>query len=313
MRKEEFVFEGSGGAKLPAVLWLPDGEATHILQIVHGMTEHIGRYDAFARQMTACGIAVAGYDLRGHGRNPGSTVVASFGENGWEASLQDMQLFFEYLDKCFENLEHDLLGFSLGSFLLREYLGSYERVPEVTEQTDAVIGDLEDIENWHPQGESMSCAVTVQEMIAEQLLDREFSEDAVIDFAEQAGWYDPVEGTTLEDAGKVLEAMGLDVERDYSATLSDLEQALENGEKILCGVDNMILYNPLFALIPGRAANHAVQLVAIDYTDPENPQVILNDTGVPNGQGIRHDLDVFMAAWKTSGNYAMFAGKGDAA
>lgn len=197
--------------------------------------------------------------------------------------------------------------------LLREFLGTREGVTELAEQTDAVVGDLEDIENWHPQAESMSCAVSVQEMIAEQLLDQEFSEQAVIDFAEQAGWYDPVEGTSYANTGKVLEAMGLDVERDYDGTLSELMQALADGEKVICGVDNMILYDPRFAAVPGRVANHAVQLVAIDFSDPENPQAILNDTGVENGQGIRHDLDVFMAAWKTSGNYAVYAGKGDAA
>jgi len=116
-----------------------------------------------------------------------------------------------------------------------------------------------------------------------------------------------------DNAGKVLEAMGLEVERDYDGTLPELMQALAEGEKILCAVDNMILYDPRFADMPGRVANHAVQLVAIDFSDPENPQAILNDTGVENGRGIRHDLDVFMAAWKTSGNFAVYAGKGDAA
>ena len=94
MRKEAFEFAGFGGVKLPAVLWLPDGEPRRILQITHGMTEHIGRYEALAENLTAQGIAVAGYDLRGHGQNPGNPDVASFGEDGWEASLEDMHLFF---------------------------------------------------------------------------------------------------------------------------------------------------------------------------------------------------------------------------
>ena len=197
--------------------------------------------------------------------------------------------------------------------IIREFIGIEDIFNEKPEQTEAIVGDLEDVENWHPQGEDMSCAVSVQELIAEQLLDQEFSEAAIIDFAEQAGWYDPIEGTTLDNTGNVLEAMGLEVERDYDGTLSEVMQALADGEKVICGVDNMILYDPRFADMPGRVANHAVQLVAIDFSDPENPQVILNDTGVPNGQGIRHDLDVFMAAWKTSGNFAVYAGKGDAA
>ena len=64
MRTERFVFSGLGGMQLPAILWLPDGEPRRILQITHGMTEHIGRYEAFAETMTVQGIAVAGYDLR---------------------------------------------------------------------------------------------------------------------------------------------------------------------------------------------------------------------------------------------------------
>jgi len=125
MRTEKFAFFGFGGAKLPAILWLPDGEPKRILQIAHGMTEHIGRYEAFAAVMTAQGIAVAGYDLRGHGKNSGNPDVASFGEQGWEASLEDMRLFFEELAARFPGVPHDMLGFSLGSFLLREYLGRW--------------------------------------------------------------------------------------------------------------------------------------------------------------------------------------------
>lgn len=120
MYNETFEFSGCCGMALPAVLWLPDGEPRRILQIVHGMTEHIGRYEAFAKALTAQGIAVAGYDLRGHGQNPGNPDVASFGEGGWEASLEDMRLFFEYLAARFPGVPHDMLGFSLGSFLLRE-------------------------------------------------------------------------------------------------------------------------------------------------------------------------------------------------
>ena len=75
--------------------------------------------------MTENGILVAGFDLRGHGKNAGDPDVASFGEDGWEASIEDMHLFFELLAERFPGLPHYMLGFSLGSFLLREYLGRY--------------------------------------------------------------------------------------------------------------------------------------------------------------------------------------------
>lgn len=125
MRTELMEFVGHNGKELPAVLWLPEGEVKTVLQITHGMTEHMGRYEPFAEYLTPLGIAVAGFDLRGHGKNPGDPNVASSGEGGWDASVEDMRLFFELLEQRFPEIPHYMLGFSLGSFLLREYLGKY--------------------------------------------------------------------------------------------------------------------------------------------------------------------------------------------
>ena len=67
--KTDFFEFSSEYKLLSAVLWLPEIEPKAVLQITHGMTEHIGRYEEFAEQMTAIGIAVCGFDLRGHGKN----------------------------------------------------------------------------------------------------------------------------------------------------------------------------------------------------------------------------------------------------
>ena len=125
MKKETFEFAGYHGKMLPACLWLPEGEVKAVLQITHGMTEHMGRYEKFARSLCAVGIAVTGFDLRGHGKNPGDPAVASFGEGGWMASIEDMKFFYEHLQRRFSGVPHFMLGFSLGSFLLREYLTKY--------------------------------------------------------------------------------------------------------------------------------------------------------------------------------------------
>ena len=123
--KQYFEFTGHGGSTLPAVIWQPEENAKAILQITHGMTEHMGRYEDFAADLCRQGIVIAGFDLRGHGRNPGNPEIASFGEGGWEATLEDMRLFFTELRSRFPGLPHYMMGFSLGSFLLREYLGKY--------------------------------------------------------------------------------------------------------------------------------------------------------------------------------------------
>ena len=125
MKTEIFEFIGHNGSVLPAVIWLPDGEVKAVLQITHGMTEHMGRYEGFAQYMCPLGVAVAGFDLRGHGKNPGDPDVASFGESGWAASIEDMRLFFAMMKQRFPGAPHYMLGFSLGSFLLREYLTRY--------------------------------------------------------------------------------------------------------------------------------------------------------------------------------------------
>jgi len=85
----------------------------------------MGRYETFAADLCSQGIAVAGFDLRGHGRNPGDPQIASFGANGWETAIEDIRLFFKELRSRFPTAPHYMLGFSLGSFLLREYLGKY--------------------------------------------------------------------------------------------------------------------------------------------------------------------------------------------
>ena len=136
MKTEIFDFAGDSGTNLPACLWRPDGEVKAVLQVTHGMTEHIGRYETFAEYLCPMGIAVAGFDLRGHGRNPGDAEVASFGEGGWAASIEDMQLFYELLEQRLPGVPHYMLGFSLGSFLLREYLTKY---PDEGEIAGAII------------------------------------------------------------------------------------------------------------------------------------------------------------------------------
>lgn len=45
-----------------AVRWIPDGEVKGILQISHGMTEFIERYENFAEYMTEKGFLVTGND-----------------------------------------------------------------------------------------------------------------------------------------------------------------------------------------------------------------------------------------------------------
>ena len=129
MKQEQFTFTGHGSRILPARLWLPEDTPRAVILAVHGMTEHMGRYETLAQTLTGQGVALAGFDLRGHGKNPGDRLCADLGEAGWEATLHDIRLFWGVLDQRFEDIPRVLLGFSLGSFLVREFLARFEQKP----------------------------------------------------------------------------------------------------------------------------------------------------------------------------------------
>ena len=53
---------------------------------------------------------------------------------------------------------------------------------------------------------------------------------------------------------------------------------------------------------PYDGPNHAVQVIGIDYSDPDNPMVILNDSGHPDGCGLEVPMDTFLDAWDDADN-----------
>ena len=62
------------GQRLSTRAWLPDDDRADALPgvlIVHGLGEHIGRYERLAEVLVDAGIAVHGFDLRGHGESDG--------------------------------------------------------------------------------------------------------------------------------------------------------------------------------------------------------------------------------------------------
>ena len=192
--------------------------------------------------------------------------------------------------------------------LIFEHIGENNIISDTFYENDMVFGNPEtDDNNWHMQNAKFSCAVVCQEFVAEQLLSQNFSEQEFSEFAKKQGWYDSNSGTSLYDVGNILETMGIHVEKSENITLNDLAQELETDGKIICAVNSSIMQNPLFSLIPGLSADHAVQVIGIDYSDPDDPEVILNDPGVENGKGRRVDAKVFLKAWDTSNNFAAIA------
>ncbi|SHI10815.1 Lysophospholipase, alpha-beta hydrolase superfamily [Sporobacter termitidis DSM 10068] len=135
-------------SKLHVCRWLPDGgDVKAVLQIAHGIAEHIGRYDEFGRFMADNGFAVVGNSHLGHGRSAGRDEDRGFfaDKSGWDAAVDDMHKLFEKTRAEYPGLPYFLLGHSMGSFLTRTMLIKYRDglsgciISGTGQQTDALL------------------------------------------------------------------------------------------------------------------------------------------------------------------------------
>lgn len=129
MKKEELYFDSRDGkSKLHAVRYLPDlCHVTGVLQIVHGMAEYVERYEEFAAFLTERGFVVTGEDHLGHGKS-----VPEGGKFGYFCEqdpatvvVRDVHRLKKMTQSLFPSVPYVILGHSMGSFILRNYLCKY--------------------------------------------------------------------------------------------------------------------------------------------------------------------------------------------
>lgn len=124
--KREFTYlSADGKTNIHAVEWKPEeGGARAVLQIVHGMVEFIERYEDFAEYLTEQGFAVVGNDHLGHGASIASRQEYGFfsEKKGNAAVLKDIHRLKRLTEKSYGKIPYYMLGHSMGSFLLRQYL-----------------------------------------------------------------------------------------------------------------------------------------------------------------------------------------------
>lgn len=108
------------GQELELLCMPCEGEAKGVVQLVHGMAEHIRRYEDTAKALNAAGYHVVGHTHLGHGE--GAKIKGYFAEkDGWEAVLADTHAVRQWAQERFPGLKYFLLGHSMGSFVVRCY------------------------------------------------------------------------------------------------------------------------------------------------------------------------------------------------
>lgn len=126
--KDEFYFPSKdGNTEIHTVEWKPEGEVKAVLQMSHGMVEYIDRYDEFARYLCGHGFYVVGNDHLGHGKSVQSKSEYGFFHEkyGNACVLGDMHTLRQRTAKKYPGVPYFMLGHSMGSIMLRQYIQLY--------------------------------------------------------------------------------------------------------------------------------------------------------------------------------------------
>ena len=117
---DEFTFEGTDGVEVFARRWAPEGAPRAAVVVVHGLSEHSGRYTRFADALTRAGFVVYAEDHRGHGRTAASTGVGRAGARGMDGVIDDLHQLAG-IAATDGDLPVVLFGHSMGALLAQVY------------------------------------------------------------------------------------------------------------------------------------------------------------------------------------------------
>ena len=103
IRKEAYFTSCNGVNQIRVLIWQDEQKTpVAVVQIAHGVAEHIGRYDEFARFLAAEGFVVCGNDHLGHGRSVLSEELLGMVEYGDHVNmLRDMNTLHRIMAKRF--------------------------------------------------------------------------------------------------------------------------------------------------------------------------------------------------------------------
>jgi alpha-beta hydrolase superfamily lysophospholipase len=141
MALSTFTFAGEDGAEITAYRWDPAGQPRAAVQITHGMGEHARRYEHVAAALNEAGYVVYAQDHRGHG----ASVISKpgdLGEGGWPALVDDIGGLSARVRDEQPGLPLVLLGHSMGSFAVQQYLLRHSWEVDAAVLTGTAVIDL---------------------------------------------------------------------------------------------------------------------------------------------------------------------------
>ena len=120
---ERFQFTSTDGLSIACVKWSNGHHVRGVVQIAHGLGEHVGRYAELAEMLTEGEFVVYGNDHRGHGLTAKLTgSFGDFGPGGFDQLVEDMISLRVIAKTEHRDKPYILLGHSMGSFAAQQFV-----------------------------------------------------------------------------------------------------------------------------------------------------------------------------------------------
>ncbi|HEY4602123.1 MAG TPA: lysophospholipase [Cerasibacillus sp.] len=127
--RESLWIEAEDETAIHVMKWTKETTPRAIVQLSHGMVEHIERYDELARFFVKHDLYVYGNDHRGHGQTgEHQGKLGFFAErHGFDKVTHDLYMVTQQIKLDYPETPIILLGHSMGSFLARKYIQLYSQ------------------------------------------------------------------------------------------------------------------------------------------------------------------------------------------
>ena len=118
-----------GNTQVSYKIYIPTDNPRAVIQICHGMWEHIGVYErnGLIKALTDAGIVVCGNDHIGHGSTASSDAMLGHFDN-CKHMVDDINELNVIVRKRYPYLPYILLGHGFGSFIVRDYITRYSNI-----------------------------------------------------------------------------------------------------------------------------------------------------------------------------------------
>ncbi|MEL6527845.1 MAG: alpha/beta fold hydrolase, partial [Chloroflexota bacterium] len=103
---ETSTLQTPDGVTIHTVHWSPETDSERVVMLVHGISEHSGRYAHVAEHLTSHGYHVYAHDHRGHGKSTGDRVHAPSNT----AYITDLKLYYDRIKRTHPNANIYMIG-----------------------------------------------------------------------------------------------------------------------------------------------------------------------------------------------------------